>query len=78
MVYQCDVIPSPATIPFLPQYIREEWKLEQLKEYCKIIYSIADNKEYQMIGGILFKQEEMAERIDDEKRKLAVVTHTLP
>jgi hypothetical protein len=40
------------------------------------INSIADNKEYQMIEGILykFKQEEMAERKDDEKRRLVVPT----
>jgi hypothetical protein len=45
--------------------IAEEWKMEQLKECSEIINSIADNKEYQMIGGILykFKQEEMAHKI---------------
>jgi hypothetical protein len=50
--------------------------MEQLKEYGEIITSITDNKEYQMIEGILykFKQEEMAERKDDEKRRLVVPT----
>ena len=64
MVYQCDVIPKPTAIPFLPKNIREEWKMEQQKEYGNIINSIIDNQDYEIVEGILYKlkQEEMAAR----------------